>query len=454
MEQKQSEGTRSTLNFLSSYNRRGGAILATFLASLLALTCSTARAAATLPNNTSLVEYIESDGKAYINTKYVPNSSTEIEMEFAFTEERTDKLYVFGSYGANGAYSGGRFQFSYGPTSSGCFLGYGSAYSNSVMGIAYNTARHVMKYVPGGGFYFDGSPVDTGSVDLTKWAGTGANLFLGALNPNGGTVNTSLIAPLRIFSCKISENGVLKHDFLPASLTNGTTVCLFDAVDGSFATKSGTGDFRAGEAIPLEYKDALYIQSNRSAYINTQHTPTEETAIEMTFAFTQTLEKKTYVFGVYGADAKGRFQFSYGPSATGCFLGYGSNYKSDVRGLTYDTARHTVKYVPGEGFYFDGALVTTASVDLTTWQGPSTNLYLGWLNSNNRSDPENLSPIRIYGCKIWEGGTLVRDLKPKQRKFDGKNGLYDDANGVFYAYYGIRADFTAAFPTGLCIFLR
>ena len=44
MKQKQSESMRSMFNPLSSHNRGGGAILVTFLASLLALACGTARA--------------------------------------------------------------------------------------------------------------------------------------------------------------------------------------------------------------------------------------------------------------------------------------------------------------------------------------------------------------------------------------------------------------------------
>ena len=405
--------------------------------------------AANLPRYTKLVEYIESDRKAYIDTKYVPNASTEIEMEFAFTEERSNKPYVFGSYGT----SGGRFQFSYGPASLGCFLGYGNDCSNSVAGIPYDTSRHVVKYVRGEGFSFDGTIPDTGSVDLTTWLGTGASLFLGAVNPNGGSVNTALIAPLRIYSCKIRENGELVHDFMPASLTNGTTVCLYDAVDGPFRTSTGSGGFTAGPDATA-YRVATYIETDRTAVVNTEYTPNAKTEIEMQFAFTRLLETKTYVFGVYGSNG-GRLMFSYGPASTGCFLGYGNTYQTDVPGLPYNTAKHVVRYVPGEGFYFDGNLVTTASVNLTKWAGTSMPLYLCANNPNGGSaNVDQIPPIRIYSCRIWEDGDLVRDLVPVQRVFDGKNGLRDNVTGNFYGYYGTRTDFTVHFPSGLVIIVR
>ena len=40
----------------------------------------------------------------------------------------------------------------------------------------------------------------------------------------------------------------------------------------------------------------------------------------------------------------------------------------------------------------------------------------------------------------------ARRIKPKQRVLDGKNGLYDNVTGNFYAYYGDKADFTAFIP--------
>ena len=65
---------------------------------------------ATQPGTIEFIDYdyIESPRTAYINTEYVPNSKTELEMAFSFTSNLTEKTYVFGVYGT----SGGRFQFS------------------------------------------------------------------------------------------------------------------------------------------------------------------------------------------------------------------------------------------------------------------------------------------------------------------------------------------------------
>ena len=213
------------------------------------------------------------------------------------------------------------------------------------------------------------------------------------------------------------------------------TVVFFLAAPSAQATQLGTSGF-------IDYD---YIESPRVAYINTGYVPNSKTKLEMEFSFTTELETKTYVFGVYGDN--GRFQFSYGPATTGCFLGYGEKYQSDVPGIPYNTSRHVVRYVPGAGFYFDGDLVTTASVNLKTWSGTSANLFLGGHNPNGGSiNTSLLAPIRIYYCKIWEDGTLKRDLLPKQSMSDGKNGLYDNVTGNFYC--GTPGDFTAGLIPG------
>ena len=168
------------------------------------------------------------------------------------------------------------------------------------------------------------------------------------------------------------------------------------------ATQLGTSGF-------IDYD---YIESPGTAYIDTGYVPNSETELEMKFSFTEELAAKAYVFGVY-SNSGGRFQFSYGPTSTGCFFGYGEKYQSDVPGLQYDTSRHVVRYVPKEGFYFDGYQVTNATANLTTWKGTSLNLDLGGLNANGTH--KIFSPIRIYYCKIWEDGTLKRDMVPKQR---------------------------------------
>ena len=423
---------------------------------LLATTLVASALDAPTPYRLKFVEYIESttNRSSYINTEYVPNANTEIEMEFAFTTNLEAKTYVFGEYG-----NAGRFQFSYGPNN--CSFGFGANanWDNAVTGFAYNTEKHVIKYIHNDGFYFDGTKVvPHDGINMTTWDGTSKDLYLGACNSNG-SANSAYFAPLRIYSCKIWDNGVLVRNFMPAE-TERQMGILYDTVRRKIHYANGNKWWfvAGGEEVPVpasDYRKASYIEANRSAYINTGYTPNANTELEMDFSFTSLTNVKTYVFGSYGASSQGRFMMSYGPTDLGCFLGYGATYTNSFV-LPYNTDRHVVKYVPGSenGLYFDGERVNPPKTNLTTWKGTGTKLFLGQVNPNDGNlNPTNLAPIRIYSCKIWENGTPKRNLVPKQRILDGKNGLYDTVNGYFYAYYGDRADFTAEIPPPSCVVL-
>lgn len=425
---------------------------------LLALAAASA-GADTLPKGLKFVEYIESSGTQWINTGWTPtNRNVRIEMTYRFVSLPAEgtRRYVFGSYltGQNNT----RIQYAIGSPGK-CALGFGNDFKETTFD-SYDTNTVHTVVCDGGVFWLDGET--SADWDLSS-SGIAANtqahaLCLFSLNAGSGgnfSATTGNAASIRLYACTIRDHGELVRDFRPA-LVNGTA-CLYDAVSGTIYNNVGSGAFAAGVVIPMEYRKATYIESDRTAFIDTEYRPNSKTRIEMKFSFLYLLEdKKTYLFGVYGGNSSGRFQFSYGPPDLGCFLGYGSKYQSDVPGIPYNTSRHVAQYVPGEGFYFDGTLVTTASVDLTTWAGTSANLFLGATNPNGGSiDTTLLAPIRIYSCKIWENGTPIHDWIPVQRKFDGKNGLYDTVTGEFLAYYGSRTDFTAFVPPpGTVIFVR
>ena len=451
--------------------KRTQSILLAALAALAALPAVALDAHS--PYRLQFMEYIEATNRvSYFDTEYVPNENIEIEMEFAFVETNSNlKCNVFGVYGNSGM----RFQFAYGPEN--CTFGYGlyENWDTAVTGFPYNTERHVVKYVHNVGFFFDGTQVvPHEGIVLTTWggrwnwdgSGSGQNLYLCACNPNGGTPKAELIAQMRIYSCKIWDNGVLVRNFMPAK-TEKERAVLYDTVRRKIHYSQGSNEWcffpRGNElVVPASgYRKANYIEANRTAYINTGYTPNANTELEMAFSFTTNLEKKTYLFGSYGESGKGRFMMSYGPDTTGCFLGYGEAFTNSYvlpQDNYYDTNRHVVKYVPGsgKGFYFDGERINPPNTNLTTWKGTGAQLFLGQVNPNGGGlNPTNLAPIRIYSCRIWENGTPKRDMLPRQRLLDGKNGLYDSVTGYFYAYYGDREDFSALVPPfGTTIYLR
>ena len=430
---------------------------------LLAVVFSVALASVALtagaesPGTIKLVEYIESSGTQYINTGFSPLSkNVKLEMTYRFVSLPAvgSRKYVFGScQGTNNM----RFQYAVG-SEGNCAFGFGTEWVSNATVDSYDTNTTHTIVCAGGVFSLDGEVVrDLSSATFSK-PDTTAPVCLFA-NNNKGSYKQDYMPSMRLYSCRIWDNGLLVRDFVPA-LDGNSTACLYDIVGESFYSNAGEGVFTAGEVtreVSLSYRKADYIETECTAFIDTGYVPNGDTKLEMEFAFTKEVDTKRYVFGTY-ASGGGRYMFSYGPASTGCFLGYGTNFQNNVSGLTYNTERHVIKYVPEFGFYFDGELVTNATVSLTEWivdTGKGKNIFLCTCNRNGGDIDTSLNaPIRIYSCKIWENDALKCNLVPKQRVFDGKNGLYDTVRNKFYGYCGSSTDFTAHFSSGMLIIVR
>ncbi len=402
--------------------------------------------AATPSRHIKFVEYIESSGTQCIDTGFSPtNKNVRLEMTYRFVSLPAEgsRKYVFGTCQDNT--QNVRFQYAVGSAGNSAF-GFGKGWISNATVDSYDIDTTHTIVCDGGVFSLDGNMVQDLSTSTYENPHTKHSLYLFA-NNNKGSTNSVYYPSMRLYSCRIWDNGVLVRDFHPV-LVDGVTACLYDIAKRKFYENAGTGSFTVGEEVPMSYRKANYIEANRTAYIDTGYVPNANTELEMEFAFTEELDMKTYVFGSYGVSSKGRFMMSYGPASTGCFLGYGAAYTNSFV-LPYNTERHVVKYVPGsgKGFYFDGDRVDPPETNLTNWDGTGKYLFLGQVNRNGESLIDSyFPPIRIYSCKIWENGTPKRDLVPRQRVLDGKNGLYDNVTGNFYAYYGSGADFTAFIP--------
>lgn len=82
----------------------------------------------------------------------------------------------------------------------------------------------------------------------------------------------------------------------------------------------------------------------------------------------------------------------------------------------------------------------------------NVNLYA--FACNTGSIANRFASIKMYYLKVTHNGLLIRDLVSCYRKSDGKPGMYDLVNKVFYVNQGSEADFTlgpaALVPSG-CI---
>ena len=186
------------------------------------------------------IEYIESTGTQYIDTGFKPNQDTRVVCEFELLE--SGRAYgVFGS------------RIGYGTTSYDLFA-YGlngeTAFQDD-----YNTTHNALANSQTNTLYTVDKNKNTTTLNgesHTFTAGTfqlNFPMYLFGVNTSGSPNNQ--LGSLRIYSCKIYDNGTLIRDFKPYYDSNGIA-CLFDAVSGTYYYNAGTGTFTASEEPTLE----------------------------------------------------------------------------------------------------------------------------------------------------------------------------------------------------------
>lgn len=177
------------------------------------------------PSYTEL-EYIESNGMQKIDTEYIPNENTTIDITFKITAKRNERSIFAAKWDLNGF----------------VLMDYGS-------GLRWH--NHPGVYY---GIGYLGSL--TQKITLNIYQNTiyanGANALSGEYIPITYTDTIKLFAYssshpsyYRLYEYKISENNVVLHDFIPV-LDSGNVPCLYDKITKKYHYNVGSGTFLYG----------------------------------------------------------------------------------------------------------------------------------------------------------------------------------------------------------------
>ena len=182
-----------------------------------------------LPSEYTRLEYVQSTHEQYVDTEYTPNAKTKIVATFSvdnYNDGGTYKgAYIFGCYGASSA---GRCQFRYGQP---LFVGWGSDFDNAnIKTFPLDSETHTL-VLDKGSFSIDGGD----ACYSASWSGTSVRLGLFGSNPNGGELSSKLFSAIKLYSLVISEDGVEKCHFIPATDGKGVPG-LYDTVRTKFYT--------------------------------------------------------------------------------------------------------------------------------------------------------------------------------------------------------------------------
>lgn len=186
----------------------------------------------TLPEDFTQVEYIQSSGAEYVDTGFVPNQNTRMEIDEQLLSTSTH-LSIFGVRQSNS-----NLFWAHANSSSQILYGYGSSKLTASCTMTERLAIDADKTV----LKVNGASLITAAAAAFTAAG---NVYLFAVN-NGGALQYA--APMKLYGCRIYDNGALARDYIPCTNASGAAG-LYDLVTQEFCGNAGSGSFTAGEAV-------------------------------------------------------------------------------------------------------------------------------------------------------------------------------------------------------------
>lgn len=192
-----------------------------------------------LPKGFVRLEYIQSSGTQYVDTKWLPTSTdASIEIEFEFTGfNGGDNDWILGNYRGNtaqaimlGSQNGASTPLSLWSRSAGYKTFGSNAAVNTRYKIKYSFATGVITL---NGSNYTLTTVNYGTTSLALFAGCIGNYFC-----NG-----------KIYQCTFVQGNTVVRNYVPAKRTSDGEIGLYDLANFTFYPNAGTGKFIAGPEV-------------------------------------------------------------------------------------------------------------------------------------------------------------------------------------------------------------
>lgn len=390
------------------------------------------------------VEYIESTGSQYIDTGYIPNQDTRVISEFEYTKDPGNTGFIFGA-----GYSATDRAFELYTWTNNWNSPYGN--TNIIVGTSASLLTSGKIYADKNKNtilikYSDGTE-QTGQTDYTEFTVPNRNIWLFSIN-RGSTV--FLADCVRLYSCKIYDDNKLIRNFIPVIRKIDNKPGMYDKITKQFYTNAGSGDDflygnKINQPLPKIYEKLEYLESTGTQYIDTgvrlSNTHSAELKLQTTGAWTE-----QSVFGARISASNNNFTIQIAQDTGASQFHSGNSVIVDFNNSNYITYRVSKAYVDGQDYTcyvsstkrsVNESIQTTTCSDVFTNQ---TNAYLFSISGSPFTS--RMFAGKIYYCKIWDSGVLVRDFRPALRKTDNKPGMYDFVSGQFFINQGTDADFT------------
>ena len=373
-----------------------------------------------LPRGYLQLEYIQSTGTQYVDTRFKHNQNTRVVMDVQLTSTPTENTWLFEGRNGTGSNTGSHGVFFYDSLDDKWTSDYSGGNSRlNFSGIAA-TDRLLIDYDKNV-CTINGQTVTHAELTFQS----NYNLYLLADNRAGGLGATPAAA--KLWMCQIYDNGVLVRDYVPCVSPSGA-VGLFDLVGREFYGNAGTGTFTAGPvvlpALPRGYKRLQYIQSSGAEYIDTRFKPKSTTRVVADIEVTA--GASSALFGARANSSANATSYSFSMFQIG-----GTSLRSD-----FGSVESTVSLAPLQRLRIDkdGNKTTVNGTTVTATAQTFASGYDLTLFTVNTAGAINATKTaaRLYSCQIYDNGVPVRCFVPCINP-SGEVGLYD---AIFHKFYG------------------
>lgn len=365
-------------------------------------------------------------GNQYIDTGYIPNQDTSIEIQFQLLSRKSQFIYGNRQGQLENTYA---LVYYNNTDSTKGYEGFRSDYGNNsnqqITTQGYEGIQTIKEEK--NKVYINGILKYTHNISTfsTEYPSVNNKLTLFNVNTNGN-INNSYSTKCKFYYCKIWDGDTLVRDFIPVVDNNGT-ICILDKVENKLYYAQ-YGDIE--EEFERE-KDITEISSaicDGNQYIDTGFKPNQDTTVEMKFKidddnnqalFGARTSQTSKTLACFFLSSTGNIRFDYNTHPHTYYSGYTSG--------TFYTIKQNKNNFYIDGEYKGGTIYNSFSCDY--------NLYLFAVNTLETAELN--AYVDCCYCKIWDGDTLVRDYVPV---LDSRNivCLYDKVEEK--CYYGQGAN--------------
>ena len=424
-----------------------------------------------LPRGYTQVEYLESNGTQYINTRYYPNNLTDVECKFMYNQLTGNTASsVFGVRDTDGTVK--QFLMS---VSGGNLWIVNGLNNRSVSGVSpvVNT-EYVIRIAPDGA-YWNGTKVLAMTSSVANCPDYSMFMFGRHVRSGSGFANPFYG---KIYYFKIYEAGVLTRNFIPCK--NPSNVAgLYDTVNGVFYTNAGTGTFNTGSVVskksvgdlvtdtsdinygkykipvltnstatniylnkplkrasklPYGYTEIEHIRGTGTQYIDIGRKMYNNSELELCFSFDE-MQQDCSIFGSRTSSTTNNFEIASTATGYPIYLVFGHFNTSRA---TYNNAVINTKYICTiskslRAVYDENRTLLARNTTLISTDNATPSNALIFDTAGGYS--KNKLKGKVYYCKIWEDGVLIRDMIPCKNP-SNVVGMYDTVNDVFYTNAG------------------